>query len=63
MVDGKVDFAVGRLIEFTEKERRQIVELAEQLRQKTYKPSPGVAQVILKLFKIVQGAIARSHAS
>lgn len=63
MTGREVEFAVGRVLEYTETDRRQIHGLAEELSSMASSGSPGVAQVILKLYKITQGAIARSHAT
>ncbi len=59
----KVEFVIGKMIEFTEDDRQEIARLAERLRYAVEHRHPGVAQIILRLFKITQGAIARSHAN
>lgn len=63
MAKGKVEFAVGKMIEFTEDDRREMHALAVQLVAAIERSQPGVAQLIMKEFKIVQRAIARSHAT
>jgi len=54
---------VGQLIEYTETDRGEMQAITEELLFKIKHGEPGLAQLILRLFKITQIAIARSHAS
>ncbi len=56
----KVEFIIGKMIEYTEDDRREIAQLTRRLLRAVDQSEPGVAQLILRLFKITQGAIARS---
>jgi len=60
---GEAVVTVGRVLEFTEGDRVEIQRLATELLEAVEKKQPGMAQIILKLFKVTQRAIARSHAS
>jgi len=57
------DISVGRLLEFTEEDRRELMVLAETLFEQVYERESGVAQTSLAIFKITQQAIRRSHAT
>jgi len=63
VLKAQASVTVGRRIEYTETDRQEIQALAEELLFKVKHAEPGVAQLILRLFKITQLAIARSHAS
>ncbi len=63
MAAEKVEFVIGKMIEFTEDDRREMLSLAKVLVFKIDNADSGVAQIILKLFRITQRAIARSHAN
>jgi len=60
---------VGKVIEFTEDQRREMLQLTTELEGslvhygEAWPQSRGCAQIILALFKIVQDSIRRSHAS
>jgi len=54
---------VGRVLEFTEEDRRELLPIAHELLYSIEHRRPGMALLILKEFKIVQRAIARSHAT
>lgn len=59
----KVEFIIGKMIEFSEDDRQQIYLLASKTAYKVQEGDPGVATLVLQQFKIVQAAIARSHAN
>jgi len=54
---------VGRLLELTELERGILLTQAEQLTWSLTNRKGNPAQIILQMFKTVQAAIKRSHAS
>jgi len=57
------DIELGRILELTELDRSILAAQAEQLTWALENRKGSPAMLILDMFKLVQAAIARSHAS
>jgi len=57
------DISVGRLLEYTEEDRVELMALAETLHDQLQLGRSGIAATTLAIFKITQRAIRRSHAT
>jgi len=53
---------VGRVIELTQEDRLELFELSQKLTSAIREQHPDVCKIVLREFRIVQAAVARSHA-
>jgi len=65
--DGGLEVTVGRMIEYTEDERRQLFQLAAQLTYNLENPGSrfqhGPASLVLAMYRLTRQAVLRSHAT